>query len=232
MAAPPLGEEDGNGMRMIVVGCGRVGAALAQKLAAERHDVRVIDPRPEAVERLPARFTGRFLCADPVTGGVLESAGVGEADALVACTTDDAHNHAVTVAAKHTHRVPTVVARVHDPREAQRYLGTGIHTVADVPRTVLRMHRLLLHRHLEPELTFGNGETLLVRSPPPGHLVGRPLSSFEVDGEIRLVEYTRGGVSHVPARGTVVHSGDLLTFAVSATSLGRLRDFLARPLGG
>jgi len=90
---------------------------------------------------------------------------------------------------------------------------------------------MLLHRHLTPELTFGNGETLLVRSGLPSYVSGRRLAEFDVDGEIRVVEVTRGGRSLVPAHSTCVEPGDVVTFAVAATALGRLRGFLDKELG-
>ena len=62
---------------------------------------------------------------------------------------------------------------------------------------------------------------MLVRSQLPAYLTGRRLSEFEVDGEIRVVELTRGGRSLLPAHGTVAEPDDLVTFAVGATALGR-----------
>jgi trk system potassium uptake protein TrkA len=103
--------------------------------------------------------------------------------------------------------------------------------VASVRWTVHQIHQMLLHRHLTPELTFGNGETLLVRSQLPAYLTGWLLSEFEVDGEIRVVEFTRGGRSLRPTHGTMAEPDDLVTFAVDATALGRLRSFLDKELG-
>ncbi|WUR91745.1 cation transporting ATPase C-terminal domain-containing protein [Streptomyces sp. NBC_01262] len=118
---------------------------------------------------------------------------------------------------------PIVLARIYDLRRADIYRELGIPTIASVRWTV---HQMLLHRHLTPELTFGNGETLLVRSHLPAYVTGRRLTAFDVDGEIRVVEVTRAGRSLMPAHNTPVEPGDLVTFAVAATALGRLRGFL------
>ncbi|WP_308341130.1 TrkA family potassium uptake protein [Streptomyces sp. JJ36] len=216
---------------MIIAGCGRVGATLAARLSAERHDVRVVDPQPEARETLPAAYTGRFLVGDAAGAALLREAGVEHASAFVAATSGDTTNLALAREAKETHRVPTVVARINDPSGTELYHGLGIHTVAGVHWTVFQIHQMLLHRHLTPELTFGNGETLLVRSELPAYLTGRRLAAFDVDGEIRVVEVTREGRSHVPAHNTTIHAGDLVTFAVAATALHRLQSFLDRQLG-
>lgn len=218
-------------MRVIIVGCGRVGSALATQLAVEGHDARVIDRVARTRGMLPPHFSGTFHEGNGYSRTVLEAAGIEEADAFVAVTSGDNSNIVSARTAKETYRVPIVLARIYDPRRADIYQELGIPTIASVRWTVHRIHQLLLHRHLTPELSFGNGETLLVRSELPAYLTGRRLTEFDVDGEIRVVEVTRGGRSLVPAHSTPAAPGDLVTFAVAATALGRLRSFLGRELG-
>ncbi|WP_327322625.1 TrkA family potassium uptake protein [Streptomyces sp. NBC_01210] len=218
-------------MRIIIAGCGRVGSALATQLAAEGHDVRLIDRAQGSRRRLPAGFPGQFLEGNGFSRTVLERAGIEHADALVAVTSGDNSNIVTARIAKETYRVPIVLARIYDPRRADIYRELGIPTIASVRWTVNQIHQMLLHRHLTPELTFGNGETLLVRSQIPAYLTGRRLAEFDVDREIRVVEVTRAGRSLVPAHGTAAEPGDLVTFAVAATALGRLRGFLDKELG-
>ncbi|GGS81062.1 NAD-binding protein [Streptomyces cinerochromogenes] len=62
-------------------------------------------------------------------------------------------------------------------------------------------------------------------------LTGRQVTEFDVDGEIRVVEITRAGRSLLPAHGVLAESGDLVTFSVTATALGRLGGFLDKELG-
>ncbi|MER5583221.1 potassium channel family protein [Streptomyces asoensis] len=218
-------------MKVIVVGCGRVGTALAAVLASEGHHVEVVDRRPEAVRRLPDSPRIRFHEGNGFSRAVLRSAGIEHADAFVAVTAGDNSNIVSARTAKETYRVPIVLARIYDPRRADIYRDLGISTIASVRWTVHQLHRMLLHRHLSPELSFGNGETLLVRSEVPGYLVGRRLAEFDVDGEIRVVEVTRAGRSLIPGHGTPARAGDLITFAVAAAALGRLRGFLDKELG-
>ncbi|WP_424887057.1 potassium channel family protein [Streptomyces sp. XH2] len=218
-------------MRLIIVGCGRVGSALAARLVAEGHDVDVIDRVARARRLLPENFGGRFRTGNGYSRTALESAGIEHADAFVAVTSRDDSNIVCARTAKETYRVPMVFARVYDPRRAGLYRELGIPTIAGVSWTVDRIHRMLLHRHLEPELTFGNGETLLVRSVLPRYLTGRPVTDFDVDGEIRVVEVTRAGHSLIPVHGTPAEPHDVVTFAVAAKSLGRLRAFLDKELG-
>ncbi|MFG2302583.1 potassium channel family protein [Actinacidiphila glaucinigra] len=218
-------------MRVIIVGCGRVGSALALQLTAEGNDTWVIDRRAQARHALPDGFTGHFLEGNGYNRAVLDAAGVTHADALVAVTGRDNGNIVTARVARQAYRVPVVLARIDDPRRAEIYRGLGIRTISGVSWTVHRLHQLLSHRHLAPERGFGNGETLLIRSSLPGYLTGRPLSAFEVDGEIRVAEVTRGGHSLVPSHHTLAERGDVVTFTVAAGALGRLRGFLGKELG-
>jgi trk system potassium uptake protein TrkA len=162
---------------------------------------------------------------------VLETAGIDHAEAFIAVTSGDNSNVVAARTARETYQVPIVIARIYDPRRADIYRDLGIPTVASVRWTVGRIYQMLLHRHLTPEQTFGNGETMLVRSALPGYLTGRPLAEFDLDGEIRVVEVTRGGRSLIPNQATLAEPDDLVTFVVAATALGRLRDSLKRELG-
>lgn len=218
-------------MRVIIVGCGRAGSQLAARLATEGHDVRIVDRSARARRLLPPGFPGRFHEGSGFSRSVLEAAGIEHADAFVAVTAGDNSNIVSARTAKETYRVPIVLAHVYASRSAGICRELGIPTVASVRWTVHQIHRMLLHRHLTPELAFGNGETLLIRSQLPGYLTGRRLTELEVDGEIRVIEVTRAGRSRIPAHHTPAEPGDLVTFAVAATSLGRLRGFLDKELG-
>ena len=218
-------------MRVIVVGCGRVGSTLAAQFELDGHDVRVVDREPAARELLPATFTGRYVVGNGYNRSVLERAGVRQADAFVTVTSGDNSNIVGARIAKEVYRVPMVVARIYDPRRADIYRDLGITTVASVRWTVDQIEQLLLHRYLNPELSFGNGETLLVREPVPGWLAGRAATEFDVDGEVRAVELTRLGRSTVVGHATALEAGDVLTFAVAAHALPRLRGFLRKELG-
>lgn len=218
-------------MHIIIMGCGRVGAGLAERLDGEGHSVAVIDKNPKARFRLEKRYAGRFITGIGFNRNVLKEARIDEADAFIAVTSGDNSNIVGARTARDEYRVPKVVARIYDPRRADIYRDLGITTVASVRWTVNEVHQLLFHRDLEPERSFGNGESVLVRSTVPGYLEGRKVSEFNVEGEIQVVEITRGGRSVIPAYGTTIEPGDLFSFVVASTSLGRLRSFLNKEVG-
>jgi trk system potassium uptake protein len=110
-------------MRVLVVGGGRVGTALAQLLIARHHQVTVIDDRPAVLERLrhdigpDAVFEG-----GPTDPGVLEAAGIRRSDVVVAATAADEQNLVVTGLARFHFDVPRTVARIVDPARAWMYV--------------------------------------------------------------------------------------------------------------
>jgi trk system potassium uptake protein len=159
---------------------------------------------------------------------MLEAAGIRHAEALVALTANDSANIVAARIARHAYRVPRVLARLHDPAHAQAYRELGIATIGSVPTTVNRVVQLLHHLTLEPHQTFGNGETLLVRSRIPDYLGGRQVAELNVPGEIGVVELSRHGHSRIPEPTTPLEPGDVLSFIVAAGSIGRLRSFLDR----
>jgi len=217
-------------MHVVICGCGRVGSGLARDLVTQGFDVSIIDESPDAFHLLGDDFPGEFVVGRALDWAVLREAGIETAIAFVACTDGDNTNIVAARTAKDVYRVPLVVARIYDPRRAHIYRDLGIPTVASVTWTVGQIHQMLLHRRLAPKLTFGNGETVVVRAHLPEYLSGRPLLTFEVDAEIRVIEVTRGGHSVLPERSTVVEPGDLVTFAVAATALHRLESFLGKEL--
>jgi len=218
-------------MKVIIMGCGRVGAALAGHLSAARHDVCVVDRDAAPRTELSTTYAGRYVTGNGYNRDVLRSAGIEDADAFVAVTSGDNTNIVAARVASEEFKVPLVIARIYDPRRADIYRDLGITTVASVRWTVDRIHQMLFHRNLAPDGSFGNGETLLVRERVPAWLAGRPLHELEADREIRAVEVTRGGRSTLAAHDTVLRAGDEVSFAVTATSLHRLRGFLDKELG-
>jgi len=117
-------------VRVVVVGCGRVGAGLAAGLAAAGDVVAVVDKDPKAFERLGEEFTGQTVEGIGFDRDVLERAGVAGADALVAVTGGDNSNVVAARVARDAYRVPRVIARIHDPRRAALYEQLGVVTVS------------------------------------------------------------------------------------------------------
>jgi trk system potassium uptake protein TrkA len=117
-------------MKVVIMGCGRVGAALAAMLADEGHDVTMLDIRAEAFRRLPADFKGKRHIGNGIDQDVLARIGVGEADAFVAVTQGDNRNAMATQIAKHIFGVKRALCRIYDPIREEMYQKLGLETIS------------------------------------------------------------------------------------------------------
>jgi trk system potassium uptake protein len=215
-------------VRSLVIGCGRVGAGVARDLASRGGDVVVLDRDPRALERLGEGFGGRKVVGSALDRRALVRAGVEESDAVAVVTGDDAVNAAVALLARRRFRVPTVVARVYDPRTAVIHQRLGIRAVSPVTWGIHRIAELAAGSHLTATATLGAGDVELVEVRIPHLLDGRPVAELEVAGEITVVAVTHHGRTRLPNRAARLHEGDLAVVAVATSAQGRLATLLAQ----
>jgi len=116
-------------MNAVIVGCGRVGALLAETLDAAGNDVLVIDTQTLAFDRLPATFSGRAIRGDGTDEDVLRRAGAEHADLFLAFTEGDNRNIIAAQLATEVLGARRVVAKVNDPVRATAYADLGIATL-------------------------------------------------------------------------------------------------------
>ena len=116
-------------MKVIVIGCGRVGSAVALELKSVGWDVTVIDEREEALGRLGETWTGEFLVGHGMDLQLLREAGIEEADAVVVTTDGDNSNIVIGQMAQKQFAVPSVVVRILDPARAEFYSTHGLNVV-------------------------------------------------------------------------------------------------------
>jgi trk system potassium uptake protein TrkA len=117
-------------MKVVIMGCGRVGSTLAAMLSEDGHEVTVLDVRADAFRRLPADFTGRRHVGNGIDQDVLARIGVGEADAFIAVTQGDNRNVTATQMAKHIFGVPRTLCRIYDPIREEMYRELGLETIS------------------------------------------------------------------------------------------------------
>src|SRR5438874_5142059 len=116
-------------MKAIVVGCGRVGSAVAKKLTKVGWDVTAIDENEEALARLGEHWSGGFVVGHGMDVDVLRQAGIEEADAVVVATNGDNTNLVIAQVAQKRFDIQCVVVRVLDPARADFYRELGLRTV-------------------------------------------------------------------------------------------------------
>ena len=106
-------------MFVIIAGGGRTGAQLATLLVNQNHKVHLIEQRQEVLDRIHHELpTEVIFQGDPTNPGVLESAGIREAQVLAACTTHDADNLVLCYMARERYGVGRTIARINNPRSA------------------------------------------------------------------------------------------------------------------
>src|SRR3989304_8065967 len=145
-------------MRVIVVGCGRGGSALAYQLRREGHQVTVIDQDSAAFDQLPLDFRGRTIKGDVLDRNVLRRAQVEEADALAAVTRSDSLNALVAHVARTEYRVARCVARNADPRQRALQEALGVAIVGSQDWGAQRMMELLSDAPRRVDLEEGGSE--------------------------------------------------------------------------
>jgi trk/ktr system potassium uptake protein len=116
-------------MRVVIVGCGRVGSTLARRLASEGHSVSVVDEKPAAFERLGDDWTGEMVVGNGLEAATLRRAGIEHADCFAAVTPGDNRNLMAAQLARETFKVRRVITRVYDPIRAQVYREMGVETI-------------------------------------------------------------------------------------------------------
>jgi trk/ktr system potassium uptake protein len=116
-------------MKLLIVGCGRVGSAIAARMTEDGHDLSVVDEDAEALQRLPEDWPGRFVHGHGLDLEVLVEAGIATADAVVVATDGDNTNIVIAQVAQKRFHCPCVIARILDPARAAFYSSQGLQTV-------------------------------------------------------------------------------------------------------
>lgn len=213
-------------MKILIIGCGRVGAGLAKTMLDRGHSVTIVDKDPFAFEKLGSKFKGQTIAGIGFDRDVLLKAGIERADGVAAVTASDEANVVAARIARDIFHVPRVVARLYDVRQAEIYKRLGIQTIAPTAWGINRLADLLLYSPLETAYSVGSGDVELVETEVPQILAGKTVRDLTVAGEIHLVAITRHNKTFLPTLGTIFREGDLLHLAVLVTSINRLKELL------
>ena len=211
-------------MKVIIGGCGRVGAMLATKLSAEGNEIVVIDKYPGSFARLGKNFSGTTLRGMVFDRDTLEKAGADRSDAYIAVTSGDNSNVVSATIAREIYRIPKVVARIFDPRRAEIYRRLGIQTVSSVAWATNEIVSLVMFQHLVRDVSMGGGEVQLVKVSIPPRLAGRTVNDLSSPSEILPVAIVRGGMSFIPTSHEPLNEGDILEAAVATVAMNRFES--------
>ena len=219
-------------MHVVVMGCGRVGSAIARRLEEIGLSVAVIDQDPEAFRRLGPEFAGRQVTGLGFDRQTLLDAGIDSAGAFAAVSSGDNSNIISARVARETFGVQHVVARIYDSKRAEVYERMGIPSVATVPWTVNRLLRELLSVKVSELWREPTGQVLLMRVTVTDVWVGRRLSELEVASGARAAWLVRYGEAQLPTAATVLQDGDQLVVASTDEISQRVHKVVEQGPGG
>lgn len=200
-------------MRVVVMGCGRVGASVADGLSRIGHEVATIDRDSAAFNRLSPQFAGERVLGQGFDRDVLLRAGIQGADAFAAVSSGDNSNIISARLARETFGVPRVVARIYDAKRAEVYERLGIPTIATVPWTTDRLLNALMQdtetaKWRDPTGTVAVAEVVLHED-----WVGHRATDLEQATGARIAFLIRFGTGVLPEPKTVLQAGDKVYIA-------------------
>lgn len=198
-------------MNIVIVGAGRIGFNLAQKLIQDKHTVTVIEKDKTKCEGISLSLDALVINGDGCEPRFLEDAEVGRADVVVAVTADDEDNLVVCQLAKEVFGVRRTVARVNNPKNEHIFTELGV----DVPVNATKIIAKIIEEEVSFEdfinlMTFKRGKLALVRvdlsSDSP--VINKCIKDVALPENSVFVTIVRGESIIVPKGDTVLQKGD------------------------
>ncbi len=221
-------------MYVLIIGGGRTGSHLASSLAAEGHQVRVIENRPTALENLHRELPTELIYeGDGTDPQVLEAVGAQGADVLVAVGSQDADNLVAASLARHQFKVPRIIARVNNPRDAWLFTPEfGVDVALDQADIISKL--------LEEEMSLGDMMTMLrlrhgryslveEKIHPGARAIGLSIKDLGLPQNCIVSGIIRNGEVVLPRGVTVLAEGDEILALVDDKARLQLDGLLCRP---
>lgn len=219
-------------MYVIIVGGGKTGSQLAVSLLDEGYQVKIIENRPAVLERLRKELPPEVVLAgDGSSPATLEAAGIDHASVLAAVTGEDEANLVVSTLARFEFKVPRVIARINNPKNAwlfQPEMGIDV---------ALNQASILAHLIAE-EMSLGDMMTLLKlrkgeysvveeKVHPKSQAAGKQLSDLQIPSECVIAAIIRKGKLIIPHGSTILEPADEILAVVHETQVTQLAVCLA-----
>lgn len=210
-------------MKIILVGCGKVGRALARQLSEEGHNVTVIDTNPAKIEMITEELDVLGVTGNGASNTILAEAGLDTADVLIAVTGSDELNLLCCVFAKKTGHC-RAIARVRNPMYSHQLdfikEQLGISTIINPEMTAAREISRLLRFPAATQIdTFADGKVRLIKFEllPEHGLDGVALREIgaKLESDILVCAVERGASVAIPNGNFVLKNGDLVSFVAT-----------------
>jgi len=221
-------------MYVIIVGGGNTGSYLAHLLLEAGHRVKIIEERPEFLEKLKKEFPAEAITAgDGSSPLILEQADVTTAHALAAVTRADETNLVVTSLARFEFNVPRVIARINNPKNAWLYtpeMGVDIAlNQADILARLVMEEMSLGDMMTIFKIRRGNYSVVEEKIPPGAKAIGLELKDLGLAEYCVIAAIIRDGKMTLPRGDSVFQANDEIIAVTSAEGAHKLAELLARP---
>lgn len=194
-------------MFIIIVGCGRVGARLAQVLENRDNDVVVIDKDSSRFDNLNKTFGGLTIEGNPTDHKTLIKAGIKTADFLISLTTDDNLNIIVCQMAKEIFEVPKVLARIADPAKEDVFNHFGLQTICQTNLVVDVVQRIIEQQNVITEFTLGNSTISLSQIDVDKKFIGKKLNKLSKN-HTHILGVVKANIFYFYDPNTIINEGD------------------------
>lgn len=213
-------------MKVIVVGCGRMGADLAYRLFKRGHDVAIIDRTDASFNKLPPDFQGRLYEGEALNQDVLERAGIKTCDTMAVVTETDSLNIVAAHLARSQYKVKNVVVRNFDPQYRALFEAFNLQVVSATDWAAQRFEELLYHTDLRTIFSAGNGEVEIYEVTIPESWNNQKLGKLTANQACLAVSLSRAGRAFLPTAETVLETGDVLLLSATLTGGEAVRNRL------
>ena len=220
-------------MFVIIAGGGKTGSYLTELLLKEKHQVKVIEDRADVIERLKQELPPEAVIeGDGSSPSVLEAAGIAHANVLAAVTGEDEANLVIAILARFEFRVPRIIARVNNPKNAWMFTPEmGIDVALNQPDMMAHL--------IAEEMSLGDMMTLLKlrkgqyalveeKVHPTALAVGKAIRDLMLPPECVLAAVIRKGNLIIPRGDVVLQSADEVLAVVHSSQTAALASLLGR----
>lgn len=212
-------------MKVLIVGCGRLGSELAQLLFHHGNEVSIIDVDELAFDILKPDFRGHLLIGDALNQDVLKRAGIETAEAVAAVTSNDAINLVIGRTAKEIYHIHNVVARNFEPTVGELFEFFNLETISGTSWGALRLEEMILNEQFKVVYSFGDGAVDYYQVIVPEHWIGKHVADLvQTPGQSVLVSITRNGKSFIPRLEDILKVDDHLHFSATHDGIKALRQ--------
>lgn len=221
-------------MFVLITGGGRTASALAQLLVGQKHEVHLVEGRPDVLTRLHRELPTEVIYqGSPIEIDTLERAGIARAQVLAACLPKDADNLAISFVARARYRVPRIIACVNNPSNARLFDET-FHVDVSLNQAEI------LATLIEEEMSLGDMMTLLKlrrgkyslveeKLPKGAPAIGVSLQDLPLPPNCVVSAIIRKGELILPRGGVSLNEGDEVLAIVETDAAEQLARWFSAP---